>query len=171
MSQLILIVEACKTSRSDYLYLKALLDYYYDSSLHKLSPIYAGSKTRLIDQGRKIEECVKRGIHRESQVFLCADYDHEKDPSNEAIKKYALAHGYEIIWMNRDIEEVFLGRKVVSSQKRQEAEKFLRNPEKALEPNKNLSSENPFKSHPSSNALRVFDRYLPRKRETKKSGV
>ena len=167
MSQLILIVEACSTSRSDYLYLKSVLDHFYDSSEHKLSPIYAGSKTRLIDQGKKIEECSKRASFKESQVFLCADYDYKSDPSNKAIQKYAREHGYEIIWMNRDIEEVFLGKRIPSKQKKQEAERFLRNPAKALESNNHLFVEDPLKAHPSSNILCVFDRYLHRRRAKK----
>ena len=164
MSQLILIVEACSTSRSDYLYLKSVLDHFYDSSEHKFSPIYAGSKTRLVDQGKKIEEFSRRAHSKESQVFLCADFDYESDPSNKAIQKYAESHGYEIIWMNRDIEEVFLGKRIPSKQKKQEAERFLRNPAKALESNDRLSIDSPLKAHPSSNILCVFDRYLHRRR-------
>lgn len=70
MSQLIFVVEACSTSRSDYLYIKSVLDHFYDSSEHKFSPIYAGSKTRLVDQGKKIEECSRRAPTKENRSFF-----------------------------------------------------------------------------------------------------
>lgn len=51
-----------------------------------------------------------------------------------------------------------------STQKKQEAERFLRNPGKALEANKRLASKDPLKAHPSSNVLFVLGKYLQRRR-------
>ena len=68
--QVIVIVEASKESKSDWMYINSLLKYKYDITGHKLSPIYLNGKGRYKNVYKKVEELKK--IIMILQLLLCA---------------------------------------------------------------------------------------------------
>ena len=58
--------------------------------------------------------------------FDCDDYDTKPDDRNflEQTKQYCSDNGYTFIWFCKDIERVYIGKKVDDSQKKKEAELF-----------------------------------------------
>ena len=158
--QVILVLETRSSAKTDYQYVKTAFDYFYGRAA-QLSKVFAKCKSELIKQDKNISEKKKR-YSGESIVVVVSDYDRENDVLNAQITKYCKENGYELIWMNLDIEEVFLGFQVSDRLKTKTATEFLRKKDNNLGSNKNLSSEDPLKSHPSSNYLKVFDKYFKR---------
>lgn len=65
-------------------------------------------------------------------MIFCIDLDNDfndctQNERNNNIIKYTGKNEYKLIWFKRNIEEVFLGRSVPKSQKKNEANRFLRN--------------------------------------------
>ena len=67
-----------------------------------------------------------------------------------------------VVWMNICVEEVFLGKVIPDKLKSKTATDYLKKKDSLLLANKNLNSDNPLKTHPSSNFLIVFDEFLKR---------
>jgi len=160
--QIILITESTKSCNSDYKYIKSCLDYFYCSRENAIKNISAKCKSELIKQDVKIENLRKR-FHGHSEVIICADFDDKEDPDNGRIIKYARKNGYNIAWMNIDVEEVFLGKRIKKKDKSKEALNFLKKKDILLCKNDCLAECEPFKKHPCSNLLVVLDKYLKRK--------
>ena len=95
-------------------------------------------------------------------MILFADYDKKDDPNNAKIEKYCYK-SFDLVWMNLDIEEVFLGRRVEKRAKEREALNFLKKKQTYLSSNQVLINPKPLDKHPSSNLLVVLDRHLRRK--------
>lgn len=70
---------------------------------------------------------------------------------------------FDLVWMNLDIEEVFLGRRIRNNAKKKEALSFLKKKQTYLSSNQMLANPKPLDKHPSSNLLIVLDKYLARK--------
>ena len=160
--QLILVFETRASCESDYIYVKSAIDYFYVERKHKTTPIYAKTKSSLINCGKRIESYMDKyqGV---SKVILFADYDKKDDPNNAKIEKYCLDKSFDLVWMNLDIEEVFLGRRVEKRAKEREALNFLKKKQTYLSSNQVLANPKPLDKHPSSNLLVVLDRHLRRK--------
>ena len=58
--------------------------------------------------------------------FDCDDYDNKIDDRNflEEAKKYCARAGYEFVWFCKDVEQVYIGRKVDDGKKKKEAAIF-----------------------------------------------
>lgn len=160
--QLILVFETRASCESDYIYVKSAIDYFYVERKHKTTPIYAKTKSSLINCGKRIESYMDKyqGV---SKVILFADYDKKDDPNNAKIEKYCSDKSFDLVWMNLDIEEVFLGRRVEKRSKEREALNFLKKKQTYLSSNQVLANPKPLDKHPSSNLLVVLDRHLRRK--------
>lgn len=157
--QLILVFETRASCQSDYIYVKSAIDFFYVERKHKITPIYAKAKSELTNCGKKIKDYVNK-YEGDSKVILFADYDKEDDPKNAKIKKYCKEMSYDLVWMNLDIEEVFLGKRVEKRAKEKEALCFLKKKQTYLSSNKELGCHKPLDKHPSSNLLVVLDKYL-----------
>lgn len=95
--------------------------------------------------------------------MICADYDYENDPDNEAISNYCHSHSYDLVWMNVDVEDVFLGKTIPNKDKNRESFNFLKQKDKLLSSNTALNNPSPLVKRPASNLLVVLDKYLKRK--------
>ena len=160
--QLILVLETTAKAKTDYIYIKSVFDYYYENRSVKLSPIYAKCKHELINQDKKIER--EKSLYKgKSIVIICADFDREGEKINIDIIEYATKNNYQIIWFNRNIEEVFLHR-AIDKDKATEAIQFSRYRNSLVPKLSSIDISNPLSKHPSSNMLIIFDLYLKRRK-------
>ncbi len=93
--------------------------------------------------------------------MLCADYDRE-EKSNEEIIKYCFKNNYNLVWMNLDVEDVFLKKQVRQKEKVQQAINFQRRKNTLFKLGINLSEKDPLKTRHASNLLCVLDCFLER---------
>lgn len=161
MKELIIIVETRSSNRSDWMYIKSALDYYYKSRTYGIKKIFATSKTELINQTNKVNEYISK-IQREPIVLLCADYD-RKEELNEKIKEYCFKNDFNLVWMNLDVEDVFWGKQVSQKDKEKQAINFQKKKNTLFAKGINLSEINPLKKRHTSNLLCVLDSYFERK--------
>ncbi len=161
--QLIILVEANNKSKSDYKYINKVLRHYFtiDSSI-KLNPIFMGSKTKYNQFENKIKT-EKSKYFGKTEVIMCIDIDNpsqnlHQQKLTDDIKVYCIKNNIDLVWFNKTIEDVFLGR-VISRNKDNEADKFLA---RGIVPNKE-TLENTNYSKQTSNMLLVFKKYLKEK--------
>ena len=147
---------------SDFMYIKSALDYYYCERSYTLTKIFATNKSSLIKCEGKIRKSISKYCG-ESVVVICADYDCNDSILNKSIEEYCARNNYELVWMNVDVEDVFLNRTVPKRCKEREAVNFLKTKLTVLSKLNTLCIENPIDKRPASNLLCVFDKYLKRK--------
>ena len=122
MIKFVIIMETKSSSRTDWMYVKSVLDFYYVPRTYSNSPIFSKSKTELIRQDRKIAE-IKKINPKETKIIIVADYDREENVNLE-IEKYCTKQNYDLVWMNLDVEDVFLGNQINPREKAKQAERF-----------------------------------------------
>lgn len=130
--QLIIAVEANKESRSDYRYIDPFIKRYFKIGTNKISYVYMGSKMNYSDKGINAQINSLINSYRKtgkSHVIYCFDTDDfsvspEHQVNDEKIKK-DLVHDSDIVWFNRDIEEVFINRRLENSEKKSKSIDFL----------------------------------------------
>lgn len=169
VKQLIFCLETNKRANTDYIYIKAAMDYLYENNDHiKISPVYMGTKTKYRSGGvwKEINEKKKMFIHGETKVIYFIDTDAfeksiEHDKAFRDIQRFCEENDYDLIWFCHDVEEVFLGRKIPDDLKVREAGTYKRKKEiEKISPEK-LSSET-VQAY-TSNFLCILDKYLDRK--------
>ncbi len=177
--QLIFCVETNKQSDTDFLYIRNMIDRFYDinGSHILLKPVYLGGKGRYSTKGnkREIDKLIRQfdggANESKSYVLFCFDCDrYDSDPDDkrflESAKDYCDKNpDYRFIWFCRDAEDVFLGHQVDDKQKKTEARRFA---ERKLIKNveiKNLLSDR-YRVH-CSNICLVLDEFLDRKKSTR----
>ena len=136
--QVVIVVEADERSRSDYIYIRSVLEKWFD--LHvvsnvKFSVVFMGGKGNY--NKKKIENAINNHIKRfsvlgETHVMYCFDTDKcDSDPYDKKLladeEKYCMDNGYEFVWFCHDIEEVFLGKSVAKSEKTDKARRYSAN--------------------------------------------
>ena len=116
------------------MYIRAFIDRFFKIDEYvKITPIYLDGKGKY-NSGkieRKISKIKNDYCFGNSFVIFCYDTDNlDSSPEDQAFDKkitdYCANNKYELVFFNRDIEEVFLGKRVDKSQKTSEATKFLR---------------------------------------------
>ena len=169
--QLIIVVETNKKNQSDWMYIKATIEHFYnyDNAEIKFSPVYMDSKTKYKDKEAEIRTLIskyaKSAKGNKSEVIYCFDSDdYDKDPTERDFlieaQRYCNSKDYQFVWFCKDIERVFGGKKVEKNKKRDEAIKFLRkNGIRNIEAGKLSVSKY---RNDSSNILLVLDKYLKR---------
>lgn len=165
---LFFVVEASSTSQSDYKYIQSVILHFYIDRKHHREPIYMATKSNLTDLA-KINSATKRAMEvgGEVHVILCADKDVNKDEENAKIIRFCKDNSFDLVWMNQNIEHVFLDNPHLRSEdKSSKANDFLRRSDKifkdfdiAL-----LNTEDPLRKPRSSNLMLVLDKYIERKR-------
>ena len=166
--QLIFVVETNKKSKSDWIYIKNTIDrfYKYDKAHLKLSVVYMDGKTNYLYKEKEVKTLISQynGASTNNQTtvlycFDCDDYD-TKCEDAEFLKKtqeFCRIGSYEDVWFCKDIERVYLGRKVSDNQKNKEAAKFMAN-KLIYEVSESKLKGGNFGAN-MSNILRVLDKF------------
>ncbi len=155
MSQLILVLETNPSAKTDYIYIKKCIDVFYGDRSFKLTPIYARCKSKLIQQQDKIVWNKER-YSGKTNVIIVSDVDEGDELQNKVLTRYCKENGFKLVWMNLDIEDVFLGKRVKKSEKETWSRKFLFCFEETIK-RVNLRSKNVLVEPHSSNLLNVID--------------
>lgn len=170
--QLIIAVEANKESKSDYRYIDPFIKRYFKIGTNKISYVYMGSKMNYSDKGIKnqitslINSYSKTG---KFHVIYCFDTDDfsvspEHQVNDEKIKK-DLVHNSDIVWFNRDIEEVFINSRLENSEKKSKSINFLANGLIKLVSYQLFTYEDDFVGKRRSNLGVVISKYLEKSSE------
>ena len=170
--QLIFVVETNKKCKSDWIYIKDTIDqfYQYDQAQIKLSPVYMGGKGKYIAKEKEISSLISQyataSKANQSKVIYCFDSDdYDKKPADsnflQEVRQYCSRRGCELVWFCKDIESVYLGRKVEDSKKQKEAATF-----KTKKLIAGVDADRLLMEHyqaNTSNLMRILDKYLTRK--------
>lgn len=131
--QLIFVVETDNKCKSDWIYIKDTIEYFYeyDRTDIKLSPVYMNGKGRYKNKEKEIQGLIsqyrnKSNISKVLYCFDCDDYDKKPEDSDflETAKKYCDYKGYEFVWFCKDIEHVYIGNQIDDSKKKKTAADF-----------------------------------------------
>lgn len=167
--QLLFVVETNEKSKSDYIYIKSIVDYVYNGRMLndvKFSPVYMRGKgnynqRRVTNQIASLCKQYKSiGI---TKVIYCVDTDQfDKDPEDEKIlediETYCKKNEYDFVWFCHDIEEVFLGHSIPKSDKTECAKRYAaRNGIDSVDIG-NLMSKKMAKK--KSNLINVLNKYI-----------
>ncbi len=167
--QMILCLETNKRANTDYIYIKEILNHFYQRSNQiKISPVYMGTKTkyRSNDTLKEMKRKIKDFTIGKTKVIYCIDtdeYEKNTEHANEfrTIQQFCEINNYDLIWFCHDVEEVFLGKRIPDSQKVQEAGAYRdRKGIQKINPEQLRSRD--LRVH-TSNILCVLDQYLARK--------
>ena len=166
--QLIFVVETNKSCKSDWIYIKETIDYFYryDQTKLKLSPVYMDGKDKFKKKEKEINKLVKQYASQSKSnrtrviyCFDCDDYDVKPECVTflKSARAYCQTMGYDFVWFCKDVEHVYLGRQIPDSQKQKEAANFKRKKGIATIDVRNLAVQE-FRIH-GSNIVQVLDRY------------
>lgn len=169
--QLIFVVESNKQCKSDWIYIKDTIEhfYQYDQSQTKLSPVYMDGKGKYKNKEKEISKLVSQYAATKGNrsvvlyCFDCDDYDIKQEDSDflKKSQQHCKEHGYEFIWFCKDIERVYLGKKVNDNDKKKESELFkARKRIHTVDAGKLLADVYHMNT---SNILRILDKYFQRK--------
>lgn len=170
--QLIFVVETNKKCKSDWIYIKETIErfFQYDQTQVKFTPVYMDGKGRYKNKEKEISSFISQyasvsraNSSRVLYCFDCDDYDIKREDSEflAGIQQYCSEKRADFIWFCKDVESVYLGKKVGDSQKRNEAATF-----KAKKGITNVDvcrlSAKDYRVN-SSNIINVLSKYLTRK--------
>ncbi len=160
MIKLVFIMETRSSNRSDWMYIKSSIDYFYKPRTFALDKIFATTKSELISQDTRIKSKIDDPT-REVKVIIVAYYDREED-LNDKIIKYCNDNDYDLVWMNLDVEDVYLGKQVLDNRKKSEAINFQSKKHKLPPKLTGLANTSPLKTRHTTNLLVVLDKYISR---------
>lgn len=135
--QLIFVVETNKKCNSDWIYIKDTIEhfYIYERTQVKLSVVYLDGKGNYSSKKkqREIDTLISqyRAVSKTNQskvlyCFDCDEYDSKKEDRKflEDARNFCRENGHAFIWFCKDVEQVYLGKRVNDSQKKKEAANF-----------------------------------------------
>ena len=133
--QLIFVVETDKKCNSDWIYIKDTINhfYQYNQAQVKLQPVYMGGKGNYVKKEKEISTLIAQyasaSKSNQSRVIYCFDCDDfDSRPSDmqflEKSQRYCMERKADLVWFCKDIERVYLGKKVDKRQKKWEAADF-----------------------------------------------
>lgn len=170
--QLIFVVETNKKCKSDWIYIKDTIDrfYQYDQAQIKFSPVYMDGKGKFKNKEKEISSLISQytagNKKNQTKVIFCLDCDDYDSKPEDAeflvnAKRYCDEKGYDFIWFCKDIERVYLGKKVDDSQKKKESATFKA--KKLIDAvDKSRLIVKAYRAN-TSNIMSVIDQYLSRK--------
>lgn len=167
--QLVLCVEANRKAKTDNIYIKQTISRFYNIGNNvRLTFINMGGKSnfKAPDVKRQVKQYCQDYKIGATVVLYCIDLDNyetdaEQVSLNKGVTEFAQRNNHEIIWFCRDIEEVYLGRRVDKSEKTKLALEFARKGNiQFVEADK---LEHGKESKGTSNILVVLDKYLKRR--------
>ena len=166
--QLIFVVETNKKCNSDWIYIKDTVEqfYSYDTTQLKLSVVYMDGKGKYKKKIKEVEKLISQyragSKGNKSNVLFCFDCD-EYDSKQEDLKfleeakTFCQEQDYEFVWFCKDIEQVYIGKKVNDNQKKNEAATFKAK-KLIMQVKPKRLSEKRYKNN-TSNILEVLDQY------------
>ncbi len=170
--QLIFVVETNSKCKSDWIYIKDTIErfYQYNQTQVKFSPVYMDGKGKYDKKEKNISKLISQYAStskvNQSKIiycFDCDDYDSKPGDLNflNNVRQYCDERGADFIWFCKDIERVYLGKKVDQSQKKTESATFK---SKKLINNVDVNklSAADYQAN-TSNIMRILDKYLTRK--------
>lgn len=165
---ILICVETTKDAKTDSIYIDKTLKYVYNvDNETKIEYEYLTSKTKYNDRGvkRRIERKIKD--FSKAIIVYCLDSDDifanpETAALNRKVEDFCKREGYKIVWFCRDVEEVFLHRRVGSTDKLSEAAKFNAQKGIGVATAKLLGRTNIVKEK-TSNFTCVFDKLFVKK--------
>ena len=168
--QLIFVVEANNKSKTDWIYIKETIDrfYKYDVAHLKLSAVYMEGKNKYLVKEREVKSHISQysgasasNITKVIYCFDCDDYDSNPVDKEflEKTQEFCKANNYEYVWFCKDIERVYLGKKVEDGLKNREATKFKA--KKLIDGVSESRLMGKAVSLNMSNILSVLDKYKP----------
>lgn len=133
--QLIIVVETDRSCNSDWIYIKETFErfYSYDRLHFKLTPVYMNGKGHYKSKDKEVLSLAKMyndaAKNNQSKVIYCFDCDEYDNRSEDKeflknVKKFCTDKGYSFVWFCKDIERVYLHKKVQNNEKKKEAAKF-----------------------------------------------
>ena len=136
--QLIFVVEANKKSKTDWIYIKETIDRFYKNDVAhlKLSQVYMDGKNKYLAKEKEVNSLISQysvaSANNVTKVIYCFDCDdYDSNPVDkgflEKTQEFCKANSYEYVWFCKDIERVYLGKKVEDGHKNSEAAKFKAN--------------------------------------------
>lgn len=170
--QLIFVVETNKKCKSDWIYIKDTIErfYQYEQAQVKFSPVYMDGKGNYKKKEEEIKDLISQyastSAENHSKViycFDCDDYDKKQEDLEflKNVEEYCRNQKYDFVWFCKDIESVYLGKKVSDNKKRDEAAKFKTQKQINNMDIIKLSSDS-YRIN-MSNIMNVLDNYLKRK--------
>ncbi len=167
MKLIIFCVESDKKAQTDTKYIdKAIRSFYVIDNNVRIAYVYMNGKGNYAKN--KVTSQIKRlfsGDFDEKHVVYCIDIDNCADSEalelNERIRDYCKNLNYDFVWFCRDIEEVFLHKRLKDSEKVGYSNKFMRERGLGKAAVKTLSSKTQTPRH--SNLLCVLDGFMDKK--------
>lgn len=170
--QLIFVVETDSKSKSDWMYIKNTIDFFYeyDKAHVRLSPVYMGGKGNYRKREKEVSNLIKQyaaaSKTNETKVIYCFDCDdYDSIPADmdflKNAKQYCERQGADFVWFCKDIERVYLDKKVENKQKKIEAAKFKQ--KKLITGIDIRKLEVTGYRNNTSNIMKILDKYLSRK--------
>lgn len=136
--QLIICVETNKKTNSDYIYIKSVIERFFEigNSNYKLSPVYMDGKGKYASNGvlktiSSLQKQYKAASKRNSSIVIYCfdtdDYDCNREDAVflEKARVFCDRADYKFVWFCKDVEQVFLGKRISDNKKKREAERFL----------------------------------------------
>lgn len=164
--QLIFVVETNSKCKSDWIYIKSTIEkfYQFDTANTKFSVVYMNGKGNYANNDKKISDR-KNPYKGDTYVIFCFDCDDYYTNTSDKLfldraKKYCEDNSYDFVWFYKDIESVYLNKRVYDGEKKKESEKFKRNKLINTVDKSNLCVDS-YRNN-SSNILKVLDNYLER---------
>lgn len=166
MIGLLLCMETNQKSDTDFAYIKSTIDKYYNHSRDiAIRPVYMNTKMGY-KSPKVIKEIIKyQSCYKSSNVIYFIDTDDmdinmvQKNEFDE-ISSFCKTNGYDLVWFCREIEEVYLGKRINDNEKTTATKNYIRS--KAIEQldAAKLTSKNI--TNGKSNILNVLDKYMAR---------
>lgn len=133
--QLIFVVETDLKCKSDWIYIKDTIEqfYQYNRTQVKFTPVYMAGKGKYIKKEKEISKLTsqysaasKTNQSRVIYCFDCDDYDSKPEDSKflESARRYCNDRKADFVWFCKDIEQVYLGKRIDKSKKKNEAAHF-----------------------------------------------
>lgn len=170
--QLIFVVETNSKCKSDWVYIKDTIEkfYQYDRAKIKLSPVYMDGKGKYEKKEKEIMKLISQyaSTSRENEsktiyCFDCDDYDSKPEDLKflDDARQYCKDHRSDFVWFCKDIERVYLNKKVDKSQKKTESVTF-KSKKLINSVDADKLSLNSYRAN-TSNIMIILDKYLTRK--------
>lgn len=144
--------------------------YQYDQVQIKFSSVYKDGKGKFKNKEKEISSLISQHAagNKTNQTkvifcFDCDDYDSKPEDAEFLVnaKCYCDEKEYDFVWFCKDIERVYLGKKIDDSQKKKESATFKA--KKLIDAvDKSKLNVKAYRAN-TSNIMTVIDQYLSRK--------
>ncbi|MGN0436163.1 MAG: hypothetical protein ACI4D8_06020 [Wujia sp.] len=131
--QILLCVESNKKARTDYQYIESTIKrFYVDDRKIRYRAIYLGSKTKYNakDKVKEIDENIKNFPGDTTVIYFVDVDDYEISPEikklYDEIETYCNKKGYELVFFDKDVEDVYWGKSISNDEKVDKVAEFKR---------------------------------------------